>query len=295
MDKIVFRSIQENSARLNALVSGEIDLADGINPSDTASIEKNNQLQLFKRPPLNLGYLGMTVTRKPFDNKKVRQAVNYAIDKKSIVDAFFEGQAEVATNGMPPVIKGFNQTIKAYPYNPEKAKILLNEAGYDGKEIELWAMPIPRPYMQDGQKIAEVIQKNLADVGMNSKIINYEWGTYLDKLNKGEADVFLLGWTGDNGDADNFLYTLLDEDSIGGNNYTYFKNAATHKLLKEAQIEMDENKRAKLYEKAQVILHEEAPWVPLVYSTPLVAGSKEIIRYKPHSTVSEAFDTIDFK
>lgn len=293
VDKLIFRSIPDNSARLNALTSGDIDIADGINPSDAASIEGNADLQLFKRPSLNVGYLGLTVTRKPFDDKKVRQAVNHAIDKKAIVEAFFEGQAEVAKNAMPPVIQGFNDEITDYEYDPEKAKKLLKESNYDGKEIELWAMPVPRPYMPDGQKIAEAIQKNLEDIGMKSKIVNYEWGTYLEKASKGEADAFLLGWTGDNGDADNFLYTLLDEDNIGSNNYTYFKNDKTHKILKQAQIEVDEDKRAALYKEAQEILHEEAPWVPLAYSTPLLAGNKNIKGFNPHPTGSDRFDTVE--
>ncbi|MBQ0140155.1 MAG: ABC transporter substrate-binding protein [Kurthia sp.] len=295
LDKLVFKSIPDNSARLNELKAGGIDLADGINPSDAATIEGDDTLQLFKRPSLNVGYLGLTVTRKPFDDKKVRQAVNYAIDKQAIVDAFYEGQADVASNAMPPVIQGFNKDIDAYEYDPTKAKSLLKEAGYDGSEIELWAMPVPRPYMPDGQKIAEAIQKNLEDVGMKAKIVNYEWGTYLDKASKGEADAFLLGWTGDNGDADNFLYTLLDKDNIGSNNYTFFENEKTHKLLLDAQTEVDEDKRAKLYEEAQEILHEEAPWVPLAYSTPLLAGSKDITGFAPHPTGSDRFDTIDFK
>ncbi len=110
---------------------------------------------------MNIGYLGLTNTRPPFDNKLVRQAVNHAIDKQAIVDAFFEGRAQVAVNPMPPSISGYNDEITGYEYNPEKAKELLAEAGYDGAEIELWAMPVPRPYMPDGVKVAEVIQKNL--------------------------------------------------------------------------------------------------------------------------------------
>ena len=120
---------------------------------------------------------------------------------------------------MPPSITGYNDDIDAYPHDPEKAKALLAEAGYDGKEIELWAMPVPRPYMPDGAKVAEVIQKNLEDVGIPSKIVTFEWATYLEKAKNGEADAFMLGWTGDNGDADNFIYTLLDKDNIGSNNY----------------------------------------------------------------------------
>ena len=293
VDKVVFKSIPDNSTRLNALKTGEIDLATGISPSDSASIEADSNLQLIERPSLNVGYLGMTVTRKPFDDKRVRQAVNYAIDKEALVKAFYEGKADVASNPMPPAVSGFNKDISAYPYDPEKAKALLKEAGYDGKEIELWAMPVPRPYMPDGQKIAEAIQKNLDDVGIKSKIVTYEWATYLDKAAKGEADAFLLGWTGDNGDADNFLYTLLDESNIGSNNYTYFKNSETHKLLLKAQKETDEDKRNALYEKAQKIIHEEAPWVPLAYSTPILAGKSTIKNFKPHPTGSDIFDTIE--
>ena len=103
----------------------------------------------------------------------------------------------------------------------KKRKQLLAEAGLaDGFEMELWAMPVPRPYMPDGAKVAEAIQKNLADVGITAKIVSYEWATYLEKASNGEADAFLLGWTGDNGDADNFIYILLDEDNIGSNNYS---------------------------------------------------------------------------
>lgn len=295
LDKVIFRSIPDNSARLYALTTGEIDLADGISPSDAASIESNADLQLLKRPSMNIGYLGLTVTRPPFDNVKVRQAMNYAIDKQAIVDAFFEGQAEVAKNQMPPVIGGYNDDVKGYEYDPEKAKALLKEAGYDGKQIELWAMPVPRPYMPDGQKIAEAIQKNLADVGMKSKIVSYEWGVYLDKAEKGEADAFLLGWTGDNGDADNFLYALLDEDSIGSNNYTYYKNSKTHKLLIEAQTEVDEEKRNALYKEVQEIFNEEAPWVPLAHSTPLLASKSDVINLLPHPTGSDRLEKVDFK
>ena len=295
LDTIIFRAIPDNSARLNALVTGEIDLADGINPSDAASIESNPDLALIERPSMNIGYLGLTNTRKPFDNKLVRQAVNYAIDKQAIVDAFFEGRAEVAVNPMPPSISGYNDEIAGYEYNPEKAKELLAEAGYDGTEIELWAMPVPRPYMPDGQKVAEAIQKNLADVGIPSKIVTFEWATYLEKAKNGEADAFLLGWTGDNGDADNFLYTLLDADNIGSNNYAYYSSDAAHKLLIAAQSEVDEEKRIQLYKEAQAIIHEDAPWVPLAHSIPLLAGKKGVTNYLPHPTGSESLVNVSIQ
>lgn len=296
LDRVVFRAIPDNSARLNALLTGEIDLADGVNPSDGASIEGDAALQLFERPSMNVGYLGLTNTRPPFDNVLVRQAMNHAIDKQAIVDAFFEDRAEVAVNPMPPSISGYNDQIEGYDYDPERAKELLAEAGLpDGFEMELWAMPVPRPYMPDGMKVAEVMQKNLADVGITAEIVSFEWATYLEKARNGEADAFMLGWTGDNGDADNFLYVLLDGDNIGSNNYTYYDNEELHELLIAAQSEVDENTRNELYMQAQEIIHEDAPWVPLAHSTPLLAGKAELTGFKPHPTGSDKLHTVDFE
>lgn len=296
LDQVIFRSIPDNSARLNALLSGEIDLADGITPSDAPTVEGDENLQLFERPSMNVGYLGLTTTREPFDDPKVRQAMNHAIDKQAIVDAFFQGRGEVAKNPMPPVISGYNDEIEGYEYDPEKAKQLLAEAGLpDGFEMELYAMPVPRPYMPDGQKVAEAIQKNLADVGVTANIVSFEWATYLEKAANGEADAFLLGWTGDNGDADNFLYVLLDQDNIGSNNYTYYKNQELHDLLIQAQTEVDENTRNDLYKQAQVIIHEDAPWVPLAHSTPLLAGGKNVVNFKAHPTGSDKLASVDLE
>ncbi|WP_342514490.1 ABC transporter substrate-binding protein [Sporosarcina sp. FSL K6-1522] len=296
LDKVIFKTIPDNSARLNELLNGGIDLADGINPADGKRIEGDDKLQLFERPSMNVGYLGLTVTRPPFDKKEVRQAMNYAIDKQTILDSFFEGRADSAKNPMPPSISGYNDAIEEYPYDPEKAKELLAAAGLaDGFEMDLWAMPVPRPYMPDGAKVAEVIQKNLADIGVKANIVSYEWATYLDKASKGEADAFMLGWTGDNGDADNFIYVLLDEDNIGSNNYTYYKNDDLHKLLIEAQTEVDEDKRNELYKQAQEIIHEEAPWVPLAHSTPLIGGAKELTGYVPHPTGSDLLSNVEFQ
>ena len=294
MDKVVFRSIPDNSARLNALLAGEVDLADGINPSDASAIEDNADLQLIERPSMNVGYLGLTVTREPFDNKLVRQAMNYAIDKQAIIDTFFAGYAEPAVNPMPPSIEGYNDAIEGYEYNPEKAKELLEEAGYgDGFEMELWAMPVPRPYMPDGQKVAELMQKNLADVGITAEIVSHEWATYLDLASKGDADAFLLGWTGDNGDPDNFLYVLLDEDNIGSNNYTYFKNDKMHDLFIEAQTVTDQSQRNELYKEAQEIIYEEAPWVPIAHSTPLLGAVEGLSGLVPHPTGSDLLSNVE--
>ncbi|WP_019242926.1 MULTISPECIES: ABC transporter substrate-binding protein [Bacillus] len=294
LDSVIYTVIPENSARLNALTTGEADIIEGVNFSDLPTIEGNKDLQIFKRPSFNVAYLGLTNTRGPLKDKLVRQALNYAVDKKALIDGFYSGAAEPAINPMPPVVSGYNSEVKDYEYNPEKAKELLKQAGYaDGFEIELWAMPVARPYMPDGRKVAEAIQADFKKVGVKAKIVTYEWATYLDKAAKGEADTFLLGWTGDNGDPDNFLYVLLDQDSIGSNNYTYYKNEKVHELLTKAQVTVDEKEREKLYNEAQVIIKDDAPWIPLVHSEPLLAGSAKVKNFIAHPTGSDWMDEVE--
>ncbi|WLR51267.1 ABC transporter substrate-binding protein [Bacillus tianshenii] len=298
LDRVIYQAIPDNSARLNALVTGEVDIVDGLNPSDNETIKSNEDLQEFLRPSMNVGYLGLTMKdpNSPLANKKVRQALNHAVDKQGIIDAFYSGLAEPAKNPMPPSIQGYNDEIEPYEYDLDKAKSLLAEAGYpDGFKMELWAMPVPRPYMPDGRKTAEVMQASFAQIGVEAEIVSYEWATYLEKARNGEADAFLLGWTGDNGDADNFLYALLDKDAIGSNNYSYYSSDELHDVLIEAQSNPDPEKRKELYKKAQEIIHEDAPWVPIVHSTPLLAGKSNVEGFVPHPTGTDKLTKVDLK
>ncbi|WP_423409486.1 ABC transporter substrate-binding protein [Heyndrickxia sp. MSNUG] len=296
LDEVIFRVIPENSARLNALNTGEVDIIDGVNFSDVESIEKNPDLQTFYRPSLNVAYLGLNNERGPLKDKKVRQALNYAVDKKSLIDAFYAGAAEPAKNPMPKTVAGYNDDVEGYEYNPEKAKELLKEAGFEnGFEMELWAMPVARPYMPDGKKVAEALQADFAKIGVKAKIVSYEWATYLEKARVGEADSFLLGWTGDNGDADNFLYVLLDQDNIDSNNYARYRNQEVHDLFIKAQSTNDQAEREKLYKEAQLLIKEDAPWIPLVHSEPALAGRADVVGFKAHPTGSDLLATVEFK
>ncbi|MFC0190329.1 ABC transporter substrate-binding protein [Fictibacillus aquaticus] len=287
---VKFKVIKDNAARLNAVTKGEIDLMDGLNPSDLAKVKENNKLQVFERPSMNVGYFGFNTEKAPFDKKEVRQAISHLINKQEIIDNFYAGTAEPAKNPMPPSISGYNDSVQDYEYNVDKAKELLKAAGYEkGFKMDLWAMPVARPYMPDGQKVGEAIQASLKQVGIEAKIVTFEWGAYLEKVQAGEAPTFMLGWTGDNGDADNFLYTLLDKDTIGSNNYSRYKNEEVHKLLIEAQQLSNEDERNELYKKAQEIIHEDAPWVPLVHSKPQLVGASSVKGFVPHPTGSQSF------
>ena len=281
---------------MNDLKSGTVDLIDGVNPSDLETIKGDSNLQAIERPSMNVGYLGFNVKKKPFDNAKVRQALSHAVDKQSIIDAFYSGLAKTAKNPLPDSVEGYNDEIQDYEFDLDKAKALLEEAGYpDGFEMELWAMPVPRPYIPEGMKIAEAIQANFEKIGVKAEIKTVDWATYLDKAADGEFPAYMLGWTGDNGDPDNFIYTLLDKDSIGSNNYSYYANDELHDILIEAQTIVDQGKRNELYKKAQEIIHEDAPWIPLVHSTPLLAASADLTGLVPHPTGSDILKNVEFK
>lgn len=299
LNKVIVRSIPDNSARFNALQNGEIDLMEDLSPDDLATLEGNADLQKIERPANNVGYIGFNLKKKPFDDVKVRQALSHAVNKQGIIDAFFAGQAEAAVNPMPPSLWGYNDAIEDYPYDLDKAKQLLAEAGYPNglpEELTFYAMPVSRPYMPDGKKVAEVIQADFEKIGVKVTIESPEWATYLDDAQAGEKDdIFMLGWTGDNGDPDNFLYTLLDKDAIPSNNYSYYSNDELHELLVQAQIETDQDKRAELYKQAQVIIKQDAPWIPLVHTTPLLAAKANLKGYVPAPTGTEYYSNIYFE
>ena len=298
LGKVIIRVIPDNSARYTALQNGEIDLMEGVNPDDLKSLESNSDLQKIVRDSFNIGYVGFNTKKAPFDNPKVRVALNYAVNKEAIVQAFYGGLAQPAINPMPPSTLGYNSDVKDYPYDLDKAKQLLAEAGYPNglpNALTFYAMPVSRPYMPDGKKVAEAIQADFEKIGVKTKIESPEWATYLDDTKKGDKDdLFMLGWTGDNGDPDNFLFTLLHKDAIGGNNRAFYSNPAVDKLLSEGQSETDPAKRVELYKQAQVLIKQDAPWIPLVHSTPLLAASAKLAGYVPSPTGAETYSELYF-
>ncbi len=299
LEKIIFKSIPDNSARFTALQSGDIDMMDGVNPDDVTLAEGNENLQVWLRPSMNVGYLAFNTEKAPFDNPKVRQALSMAVNKQGLIDAFYNGLAEPAKNPMPPSLWGYNDSITDYEYNLVKAKELLAEAGFpNGFETDFWYMPVPRPYIPQGKKIAEAMQADFEKIGVKVNLRTEEWATYLDLTGKGEHSMALLGWTGDNGDPDNFIYVLLDKDNAKGpdaGNIAFYKNDALHDILIKAQQSSDEAERTKLYEDAQEIIHNDAPWVPLVHSTPPLVGKKNIKGFNPHPTGSDKFTEVHFE
>ena len=281
VDKIILKSIPEPSARLMALQSGTVDIADDLDPDSINLVKKDANLSVIERPSINVGYLALNTQKPALADVRVRRAINHAIDKQTLIKAIYQGLAIPAKNPFAPTIWGYNDAIKPYDYSPEKAKQLLTEANFDfNSELELWAMPVSRAYMPEPVKTAELIQAYLAAVGVKAKIVRYDWGTYLAKTANGEDDMCMLGWLGGNADPDNFLYGLLSADTAktpGAANVALWKNAEFTELCLKAQRVFDKAERTKLYLKAQEIFHDQAPWVPLAHSTIVRCFSKRLL------------------
>jgi len=304
LDKLIFKVIPDPSARLMALEVGEVQGIEYPNPADFARINANKDLVLMTQPGMNIGYMAMNTGYgyedanengvrdpdepwvktpgyfEPLTKKKVRQAINMAIDKQSIVDNLYMGTAIKAKNGMPPFMLGYNDEIKDYPYDPAKAKELLTEAGYpNGFEVTLYVMPVSRPYMFDPPKIGEAIQSYLGAIGIKVKFYQVDWGTYLQETEAGKHQMCLLGWTGDNGDPDNFMNALYGANacSIGtAGNYAFFNDENVQILLSKALQTYDKEKRAEYYKKAQEVIHEDAGWVYLAHSMQSMVFRKNV-------------------
>src|SRR5262249_37819466 len=184
------------------------------NPADLDAIRKDPNVQIMEQAGLNVGYLAFQTTKKPFNDVRVRKAISMAIDKKAIIDAVYLSSGVAAKNPIPPSLWSYNDAVKDDPFDPAAAKRLLAEAGYpnglaNGMETAQGAMPGQRPYNPNAKRIGELMQADLAKSGVKAAIRSFEWGEYRKRLQEGEHQMGMLGWTGDNGDPDNFLHTLL--------------------------------------------------------------------------------------
>ncbi|MUK89335.1 ABC transporter substrate-binding protein [Ornithinibacillus sp. L9] len=296
LDRVVFEVIPDNAARLISLRSGEIDIMDGLNPDDAVGVESDDSLVLHTRAENNFGYVGFNVQKEPLDQLEVRQAINHAIDREAIAEALYAGYANPAKNPLPPSYMGYNDEVVEYEYDLDRAKELLAEAGYeDGLEIELWTMPVARPYMPDPETVAEIVQSNLADIGIEVKIVREEWAPYLEKTLQGEQQMFMLGWSGTNGDPDYFLSSLLHGSNVGSSNRTFYENDEVDELLDQAKVAIDQDERAEFYKQAQELIAEDSPMVTLVHSTPVLATTSSVVNYVPHPSTSESLAEVELQ
>lgn len=283
VDTLVFSITPTAAARLTKLKAGECHVSAYPAPEDAAEIRADPRLVLHTSEGINIGYLAMNTTRPPFDDARVRRAINMAVDKATILSAVYPGTGVAATNPMPPTLWGYNDQVEPYPYDLEEARRLFTEAGItQGLTVDLWYPQVDRPYTPNGKRVAEMLQTDLGKLGVKLELKTDEWTDYRDRMQRGDFTLAIYGWAADIGDPDNFLHTLLGclAARVGGNNIARWCDKDFNALVTEAKTIADPARRTELYRAAQDIVHREAPWVPIAHSIFMVAARKEVQGFK---------------
>ncbi len=181
IDDLVFAITPDPSVRYQKLKAGECHVMPYPNPADLEAMATDPDVNLLQQEGLNVGYLAYNTMVAPFDNPKVRKALNMAINKEAILDAVFQGAGKVAKNPIPPTIWSYNDAVVDDPYDPGAAKAMLEAEGVSGLKMKVWAMPVQRPYNPNARRMAELIQADFAEIGVDAEIVSYEWGEYLNR------------------------------------------------------------------------------------------------------------------
>ena len=293
LDNLVFAITPDSSARWQKLQSGECHVMPYPNLADINAMASTDGIRLLQRQGLNVGYLAFNTEKKPLDDVRVRQALNMAIDKQAILDAVFQGAGAVAKNPIPPTIWSYNDEVQDYPYDPNRARELLREAGVRNLQTDIWAMPVQRPYNPNARRMAEIIQEDWAKIGVEAEIVSYEWDEYLKRSKEGEHQTLLLGWIGDNGDPDNFLHVLLGCEEVDRHNRARFCYEPFDSLLRQAKEINNQETRAQLYKQAQVIFKQQAPWVTIAHSVVFEPIREEVQGYRIDPLGGHVFYGVD--
>ncbi|MBJ9976195.1 ABC transporter substrate-binding protein [Pseudomonas sp. S75] len=289
IDNLIFAITTDASVRMQKLKKNECQVTLFPRPADLEVLKADKTLQMPEQAGFNLGYIAYNVMDKikgsnepnPMAQLKVRQALDMAVDKKRIIESVYQGAGQLAVNAIPPTQWSYDTSIKDAPFDPEKARQLLKEAGVkEGTEITLWAMPVQRPYNPNAKLMAEMLQSDWAKIGIKAKIVTYEWGEYIKRSKGGENGAMLIGWSGDNGDPDNWFGTLFGCDALEGNNFSKWCYKPYDDIVKQAKATTDQAKRTELYMQAQHILKEQLPLTPIAHSTVYQPMSAKVKDFK---------------
>jgi len=295
VDDLVYAITPDATARYSKLKAGECHISIAPRPSDIPEIQKDKSLKLVHAPGLNIAYWAFNVQQPPLDKREVRQALSMAIDRASIIRDVYLGAGQQAKNFIPPTMWSYNDHVVDYPYDPARAKALLAKAGVKMPlTLDLWYMPVQRSYNPNAKRVAEMMQADLAKVGVQATLVTYEWGEYRKRLQQGEHMTAQLGWTGDNGDPDNFfIVNSCEAARPGGQNISKWCNKEFDERLAKAKTLPDRAQRAKLYAEMQQIEHDEAPQLTIAHSTVYEAMRAEVTGYKQSPLGKHEFTGVD--
>jgi peptide/nickel transport system substrate-binding protein len=296
LDELIFKPIADNAARLQALQSGDIMGYDLVEPQDIPTIQGDSNLQILDRPAFNVGYVGFNMSVPPTDDKAVRQAIAYGLDRQGVIDSFYAGRGEVAKEFMPPSLFGYADDVTEYTYDPEKSKQILQDAGYTlPVKIEFWyPTDVSRPYMPDPKRNFEAFSASLQKAGFKIVPHSAPWSPdYLGRSDEGKlGNVYLLGWTGDFGDPDDFIGVFFQTPQKQWGTDKNDEMNPVMEILDQAETETDEAKRTELYQEANRQIMELLPGVPYAHNKPALAFIQGVEGYVPSPVDLQSFATV---
>ncbi|WP_395506063.1 ABC transporter substrate-binding protein [Ectopseudomonas hydrolytica] len=282
VDRVIFAITPDSAVRLQKLRRGECQIALSPKPQDVQAIAGDARLKSAQTAAFMTAFVGINSQNAPLDKPQVRQAINLAFDKASYVKAVFEGGAEPASGPYPPNTWSFARELPGYAHDPARARALLAEAGLpNGFKTTIWTRPSGSLLNPNPSLGAQLLQADLAKVGIAAEIRVIEWGELIRRAKAGEHDLLFMGWAGDNGDPDNFLTPQFACASVeSGLNFARYCHATLDKLIADGKASSDQAERSRLYQQAQTLIQEQALWLPLAHPTAFALLSDKVQGYK---------------
>ncbi len=297
-DTLVFAIASDSNVRLQKLRANECQVALYPKPDDVASIKADSRLKVAEIEALVTGYIAMNTEHKYLSDVRVRKAINMAFDRQTHVDQLFgKGNALVGVNPYPPTMIGFNTDNKNPPRDLAKARALLKQAGVpEGTVITLFTRNGGGATNPNPRLSAEMLQSDLAQIGLKLDIRVMEWAEMLRRAKNGEADLVSTGWAGDNGDPDNFLSPLLSCDAVkNGENYARWCNSKFQDLITRAREVIDNDERARLYAEALKVYDDDQPWISMAHPKMFTAMRDNVEGYVINPLTNNNFATTKVK
>jgi dipeptide transport system substrate-binding protein len=282
VDRLIYAITPDATVRAQKVRAGECDIALSPKPQDVAAAKNGKVLKVVETPAFMTAFVALNTQHKPLDNDKVRRALNLAFDRATYLKTVFDNTAQPATNPYPPNTWSYDTSIKSYPYDPAKAKALLADAGLpNGFTTTIWVRPSGSVLNPNPKAGAELLQADLAKIGVKAAVKVIEWGELIKEAKEGKHDLLFMGWAGDNGDPDNYLTPLFSCNAVqSGINFARYCEPALEKLIAQGKKTADQAKRAEAYKKAQAIIHDEALWIPLGYPTAAAITRANVSGYR---------------
>ncbi|MCL1093203.1 ABC transporter substrate-binding protein [Shewanella kaireitica] len=276
-EHLVFDITPRSTARLTKLITGDCNVSALPKAGELPVIKQHPHLELDTQLGFNVAFWAFNTQKEPFNDVRVRQALAYAVDSQNILRAVYQETAIEATGMLPPQSWAYSYNKSRYDYNPQKAKALLKQAGIDKLNIDVWAMPVARIYNPNALKTAELIQADLANIGVTVNIVTYDWSVFNQKLSRRDYDSVLIGWNADNSDPDNFFSPMLSCDAQrSSSNRAQWCNAKMDGILAKAKATTNTAERKALYQQAEKLFREQLPMLPFAHATQLTIKQRNI-------------------